>query len=68
MTKRECAIIEAYTGTCMLQGEDRAYAYEYLEELFGRHVYSHELADKEFQRTIKAKAYPDFIELCARSV
>lgn len=62
MTKQECAVIEAYTGTCMLQGEDRKFFYEYLEHLFGRPVFTHEipkLADK-----IKEKSKSDFMCIC----
>ena len=29
MTVRECAIIEAFTGVCMLTGNKRKYFYEY---------------------------------------
>ena len=64
MTIRECAIVETYTGIVMLTGENRKYSYAYMEELMGRPVYTHELADKEIVRMLKAKALPDFIELC----
>ena len=62
MTKRECAIITAHTGICMIEGEDFDLFYEYLAELFGRPVYTHEipaLADE-----IKARSREDFIRLC----
>ena len=42
MTKREAAIVEAYTGICMLTGEDRKYAYEYASEILGRPIFTHE--------------------------
>ncbi len=32
MTKRECAIITAYTDISMLQGNDLKYLYDYLSE------------------------------------
>ena len=44
MTKRECAIVTAFTGTAMLQGEDLHYLYEYLSNKAGRPVMTHELA------------------------
>lgn len=62
MTKRECAIVTAYTDIAMLQGNDLKYLYEYLAELFGRPVYTHEffgLADE-----IKRLSEKDFIKLC----
>lgn len=62
MTKREAAIIEFYTGVCMLTCDDRKYAYEYASKLLGRPIFTHEFvwfAD-EFKEKIKA----DFIELC----
>lgn len=62
MTKHEAAIIELYTNTCMLKGDDRKYIYEYAEKLTGRPVFTHELpyiAD-EFNDKIR----DDFIEIC----
>lgn len=62
MTKRECAIVTAYTDIAMLQGNDLKYLYEYLKELFGRPVYTHEffgLADE-----IKRLSEKDFMDLC----
>lgn len=65
MTKRECAIVEAYTSICMCSGENRRYFYEYVDELFGRPVYTHEhfmMLDE-----IKQKSHADFIRLCENS-
>ena len=65
MTKRECAIVEIYTGICMCAGDDRKYAYEYASELIGRPIYTHEfveLADK-----LRELSKPDFIRLCKES-
>lgn len=62
MTKRECAVIMTYTGVVMLTGDDSKYFYQYIAELMGRPVYTHEihtLADD-----LKEKAKPDFIRLC----
>ena len=64
MTIRECAIIEAYTGFCMLAGEKRIYFYEYIQEKLKRPVYTHELAKKEMWEKIKNAAYEDFVLLC----
>ena len=62
MTKRECAIIMAYTGTVMLNGDDMKVWYDYVEELIGRPVWLHEYP--AFAELIKEKATNDFINLC----
>ena len=63
MTKRECAIVEAYTGICMLAGNDRCYLYRYLEEICGEPIWTHELYTRSDE--IQEKSRPDFIKLCA---
>lgn len=67
MTVRECAIIEAYTGICMLTGDKRKYFYEYVEEVLGIPIYTHQLANGDVQKKIRMAAYDDFIELCRTS-
>lgn len=67
MTVHECAIVEAYTGCVMLTGEKRIYFFQYLHKLFGRPVYTHELATRFMQDEIKRKSKPDFIKLCEGS-
>lgn len=67
MTFRECAIVEAYTGYCMLTGDKTKYVYEYLQELLGRPVWTHELANPKMQSIIHEKSKPDFMNLCARA-
>lgn len=65
MTKRECAIVMAFTGTAMLKGDDLDVFYQYLSEIMGRPVYTHEigiLADE-----IKESARADFIQLCSEA-
>lgn len=64
MTKHECAIVMAYTGACMLSGEDFNIFHEYIEKLMGRPVWTHELADKNIVDQIKEKSKADFLELC----
>lgn len=66
MTLRECAIVEAYTGICMCAGDKRHYIYEYVSELLGRPVYTHEFATRADE--IKELARPDFIRLCKEAV
>jgi len=64
MTDREKAIVMAYTGTCMLRGDKFQIFHKYVEDIMGRPVYTHELADKDVQNEIKEKAKADFIALC----
>ena len=64
MTKKECAIVMAYTGVCMLQGKDFPIFHKYIEEIMGRPVYTHELADRFSVDKIKEKTKADFIALC----
>lgn len=62
MTKKEAAIIMAYTGVQMLKGDDIEVFWQYCKSIYGRLIYTHEypsLADK-----IKDLSKPDFIELC----
>ena len=67
MTDRERAIVEIYTGICMLTGNKRNEVYKYMEEIMGHPVFTHELADKQIQQELKEKAKPDFLKLCAGS-
>lgn len=60
MTNREKAIVMARTGVVMLTGDKINEFYKYLSELYGRPVYTHEVAALD----IKEKSMPDFIGLC----
>lgn len=60
MTDREKAIVMAHTGICMLEGEKMKVFYRYLEELYGRPVYTHEWLTLD----IKERSTADFLELC----
>lgn len=64
MTYRECAIVEAYTGICMLTEENAKYRYQYAEEKFGCPVYTHFFLSEFFNMQLKQKAKKDFLELC----
>ena len=64
MTDREKAIVMAYTGVCMLSGDKFQIFHKYVEDIMGRHVYTHEMAIKAVNDEIKEKAKADFIELC----
>ena len=60
MTDREKAIVTAYTGINMLEGERFNEFYKYLEELYGRPVYTHEILFLD----VKEKSEDDFLKLC----
>ena len=64
MTDNERAIIMAYTGICMLTGDKLEIFYKYVEELLGRPIWTHELADKSVINEIKEKSKSDFLALC----
>jgi len=64
MTDKEKAIVMAYTGACMLCGDKFQIFHKYIEDIMGRPVYTHELADKTVTDEIKEKAKADFIALC----
>lgn len=60
ITKREAAIITAYTGIVLGSfGE----AHKFIEEILGRSVWTHELANNELWEEIKEKAKPHFIAI-----
>lgn len=63
MTQRECAIVMAYTGVCMLKGDDLQVFYDYVAEIMGRPLYTHEIGEQA--DTIKDAAKDDFMKLCA---
>ena len=65
MTDREKAVVMAYTGIAMLQGEKLSVFYKYIQDLLGRPVWTHELAMEAVSEEIKEKSKPDFLKLCA---
>lgn len=64
MTDREKAIIMAYTGISMLTGDKFSIFHKYIEDILGRSVWTHELADHDVWEEIKEKSKSDFLELC----
>ena len=61
MTKREAAIVSAYTGIMM--GEF-CEMHKFVEELVGREVGTIRFLDPEFCEVVKKLSRPYFIELC----
>lgn len=66
MTKQECAVIMAYTGICMLQGDDLTYYYNYVSELLGIDASAYDFV--KYEKQIKYKAENDFKNLCFTAV
>lgn len=60
MTKKEAAIITAYTGVLIGTFEDY---HKYVEQLLEGPVYVHELKDEGFVGTIREKAKADFVSI-----
>ena len=56
----------AYTGTCMLTGEDFGIYHKYVEDIMGRPVYTHEMY--YLAEEIKKRARGEFLRLCREAV
>lgn len=67
MTKKECAVVMAYTGITMLSGEDFRIYHKYIEDIMGRPVWTHELASESVVEEIKEKSKFDFLKLCDKA-
>ena len=60
ITKREAAIISAYTNYLIGDFTDM---HQYIEEVMDRPVFTHELADTRVVDEIREKSKNDFIDL-----
>lgn len=60
MTKREAAIVSAFTGR--LLGEFDEY-HAYIEEIMGRPVFTHELGNRIIAKEISSLAKQDFTHI-----
>lgn len=63
LTRRQAAIIGAYTAFLCGPFVD---VHRYIEEVIGRPVWTHELADRGMWEEIREAAKEDFIALCHR--
>lgn len=63
MTKKEAAIVTAYTGVML--GEFDAF-HEYVEEIMERPVFTHEFGDKKFMQELKEKSKEDFKKIVVK--
>jgi hypothetical protein len=66
MTKREGAIISAFTG--IMVANSFSDVQEYADELFGYPTFTHQFGDKGFAEEFKEKSKADFMNLCATQV
>lgn len=64
MTDREKAIVMAFTGVAMLEGEKFSIYHKYIEDIMGRPIWTHELVNKSVMEEIKEKSREDFIAIC----
>lgn len=62
MTKRECAVITAYTDVSMLKGDDLKYLYDYLSGFIGRKIYTHKIP--AIAANYREQIKKDFMDLC----
>lgn len=60
MTKREAAIVSAYTGFLIGSFSE---VHKYAEEKFGRPIWTHELGDKEVSDKLRNLSRPDFVAI-----
>jgi len=60
MTKREAAIVGAYTGIMLGKFSDMQ---SYVEKIMERPIFTHEFADKRTVELIKGKAKLDFLAI-----
>ena len=60
MTRREAAVITAFTGILIGSFSD---FHEYAESIMGRPIWSHEFGNKAFSAAIKEKSRSDFLAI-----
>ena len=60
MTKKEAAIVSAFTGVLI---GDFSTMKEYIEEKLDRPVFTHEMASKAFTEKLKAATKEDFVNI-----
>lgn len=60
LTKREAAIVSAYTGY-LIGGFDEMH--KYAEEVMGRPIWTHQFADQKLCDALREAAKPDFLAI-----
>ena len=62
LTKEQAAIIGVYTGVSCGPFAD---IHDKIEQVLGRSVWTHEMANKKFMEEAKEKIKPEFLAICA---
>lgn len=62
MTKHEKLIVSAYTGYLMINVDEFM---KYVSKIYGRNIFTHEMATDEFWDNLQKKVYDDFKKLCS---
>ena len=62
LTREQAAIISLYTGISAGPFEDM---HKLAEEVLGRPIWTHELANKAMWEQLKEKVKPQFVAICA---
>lgn len=60
MTKREAAIVSAYTGYLIGRFSE---VHKYAEEKFGHPIFTHQFGDKDMADKLSELAKPDFVAM-----
>lgn len=61
LTKEQAVIVSAFSGTCCAEFSD---VHQKIEQLLGRPVWTHELADKAVWAQVKEAVKDEFISIC----
>lgn len=63
LTREQAAIIGAFTGfSCGPFGD----VHQKIEQLLGRPVFTHEMANAELWQQVKTKVEPEYLSICAQ--
>ncbi len=61
MKKNEALLLSAFTGFLLVKYFHEVH--EYIEEILGRQVFTHELANKKIHKEIQEKSKKEFIKI-----
>ena len=62
LTREQAAIIGAFTGFSCGPFDD---IHQKIEQLLGRPVFTHEMANSELWKEVKTKVEPEYLSICA---
>ena len=67
MTRRECAILSAYTGYMLVPAGHFGEIHQIIQEALGRPVWTHEMASEKLQEQIREALRPQVQEIMERA-